>query len=101
MKRVSDGRKNIVPIPPVVEPVEVEVTLAIVLVRDEDVPVALRILHVRTAYHPCHYPLNALGAVSYLGHYKSSNMRYQVALFLKKSVSDAGRRRARFHSAEY
>ena len=67
MKRVSNGGKDIVTIPSVVEPIEVEVPLVITLVEDEDIPVAVGILHIRAHYHLRHCPLNALRAVSHLG----------------------------------
>ncbi len=83
MKRISDGRKHIVPIPPVVEPVEIEVALAAILVQHQDIPVAVRILHVRASCHLRHCPLSTLRAVSYARHHKSADSLHQVASFLR------------------
>lgn len=48
MKRVSDGGEPIILVPPVLEPVEIEVALAIVLPKFRDIPVAIAILPDRS-----------------------------------------------------
>ena len=45
IKRLADAGEKVVPIPPVVKPVQVEVALAIILIQHEDVAVAIRVQH--------------------------------------------------------
>lgn len=66
MKRVSDEREAVVAIPPIVEPVEVELAVASVAPEIEDVRVAVRVAP-RTSYRLHHHPLSALGVESYAG----------------------------------
>ncbi len=65
MKRAANAREGVVPIPVVVEPVEIQVPLTGVLVQDEDIAVIVRIEHQCTEYRPRHCSLSSLGAVSY------------------------------------
>ncbi len=65
MKRAANACEGVVPTPAIVEPVEVQVPLANVLVQDEDIAVTVRVQHQCTEYHPCHCSLSSLRAVSY------------------------------------
>lgn len=59
MKRLAEGEEPVVRIPVVLEPIEVQVTLAIVAIEIADVTVAVRVLPDRAKYlkyHPCHHP---------------------------------------------
>ena len=68
MKRVSDGGEPVDLVPPVLEPVEVQVPLRAIPVEVGDVAVAVRVPPDRcTEYHPRHCPSNTLRAASHLG----------------------------------
>lgn len=70
MKRFSDTCEPVVRIPVIVEPVQVQVPLAVVVPEIRNVPVAIPVLPDRTdytKYHLRHHPLITLGIESYLG----------------------------------
>jgi len=66
MKRVSDGSKPAVVIPPVVEPIQVQLALVVPVVEIRHVAVTIAVLPC-TKYHPYHHPSNSLWVESNLG----------------------------------
>jgi len=64
---LADSGETVVVVPVVVEPVEVELALAVPVIEHRNVAVAIGIAPdlVCAAYLPCHCPSNAFGAVFY------------------------------------
>src|SRR3989344_2012637 len=60
-----EASRRVVPVPVVLEPVPVQQYRIAVLDEIRDVEVAIAAQHKHTECHPCHHPLNTLGAVSY------------------------------------
>ena len=85
MKRVSDGSKPAMVIPPVVEPIQVQLALVVPVIEIRYVAVAIAVLPC-TGYHPYHCPLNTLRAASNLGFKNPPVFRTKYFHFLRNCV---------------